>query len=115
MEVAYTVVNRINHSEFPNTLNGVAYQKYGVHYEYNTLDLVSHDRDWASAKSSNTAEYVNAIKAAKDALCGNKPDPMSCGPVFYCARDPCSSTDGNKWHPVTEKRKIGNQWFACIR
>ncbi|XP_078331142.1 spore cortex-lytic enzyme-like [Crassostrea virginica] len=112
LAVAYSIVNRVNHKGYPNTLNKVVYQKYGKIYQYNTLSEPAHDKAWADAKKSNTTEYRNAVKASSDALCGKVADPTGCA-TDYCAYDPCSATKSNKWWKATNKKKIGNHYFVC--
>ncbi|CAC5380070.1 unnamed protein product [Mytilus coruscus] len=121
LEVAFTIINRMNHVSYPNTLNGVLYQTYTSggkkRHLYNTLDNPDHDERWAAAKHHKAVEhaaYEAAITAAGHALCATNFDPMSCGPVSFCALNPCSSTNSNTYWCVTEKRKIGKNWFACI-
>ncbi|XP_076078982.1 uncharacterized protein LOC143049089 [Mytilus galloprovincialis] len=121
LEVAYTVVNRLNHVAYPNTLNGVILETYRsdgrTRYHYETMGKPNHDRRWKAAKKTGSGEhsaYNDAKMAAGHALCGTKSDPMSCGPVNFCAWDPCPSTNDNKYWCVSQKRKIGSHWFACI-
>lgn len=65
LAVAYSIVNRINHSGYPNTLNAVVNQKTaGGAYQYETLGVAAHTKAWNVAKKGNTQEYKNAIKAA---------------------------------------------------
>ncbi|XP_013416863.1 uncharacterized protein LOC106178286 [Lingula anatina] len=114
LAVAYTIVNRVKHNGYPNTLNGVVYQRYSSGYQYNTLDDSNHDRAWASSKANNDATYRRAIQAAEDALCGYKSDPTDCA-TDYCAYDPCSATKPNAYWDVYNKKKIGSHWFVCRR
>ncbi|XP_013404488.1 uncharacterized protein LOC106169546 [Lingula anatina] len=112
LAVAYTIVNRVNHGGYPNTLNKVVYQRYSGGYQYNTLSEPRHDRAWATSKANNDSTYRRAILAAKDALCGYRSDPTGCA-TDYCAYDPCSATRSNRYWDVYNKRKIGNHWFVC--
>lgn len=122
LEVAYTIVNRISHAGFPNSLNGVVDQTYTsggkTYHHYNTLDNSGHDQRWTAAKIPGAREhaaYNSAITQAGHALCATKSDPMSCGPVNFCATNPCASTNSNKYWCVTEKKQIGSHWFTCIK
>ena len=112
LAVAYTVVNRVGHAGYPNTLDGVVYQRYGGNYQYNTLDNASHTKKWKKAKKNNAATYTNAITAAGGALCGTKTDPTTCATDF-CAVNPCSATNSNAYWIAYNKQKIGNHWFVC--
>ena len=116
LAVAYTVVNRVNHQGYPNSLPDVAYQTTtdGRH-QYSTLDLQSHNETYKSAKRNEDQEYKNAINAATGALCGNQTDPTlgKCA-VNFCAEDPCASLTGNQWWKATYKNKIGNHTFVCM-
>ncbi|XP_078331128.1 spore cortex-lytic enzyme-like [Crassostrea virginica] len=111
--VAYSIVNRINHRGYPNSLNAVVYQKdsNGI-YQYETLSVASHDQAWADAKRRNTFEYRNAVKASSDVLCGRTTDPTRCA-TDYCAYDPCPATNPNPWWRAINKMKIGNHYFVC--
>ncbi|CAC5380067.1 unnamed protein product [Mytilus coruscus] len=122
LEVAFTIVNRINHVGFPNSLDGVVDQTYKsggkTYHHYNTLDYFSHDLRWKASKAPGAKEhaaYISAITQAEHALCATKSDPMSCGPVNFCATNPCASTNSNKYWCVTEKKQIGSYWFTCIK
>ncbi|XP_078334192.1 spore cortex-lytic enzyme-like isoform X2 [Crassostrea virginica] len=113
LAVAYTIVNRVNHQGYPNTLKQVVFQKTGGDiYQYNTLSEFAHEKAWIDARIDNTTEYRNAVKASGDALCGNIADPTGCA-TDYCAYDPCSATNSNKWWKATNKKKIGNHYFVC--
>lgn len=112
LAVAYSIVNRVNHKGYPNTLNKVVYQKYGKIYQYNTLSEPAHDKAWADAKKSNTTEYRNAVKAYGDALCGRVSDPTKYA-TNYCAYDPCSATNSNKWRKAINKTNTGKHYFVC--
>lgn len=113
LAVAYSIVNRINHVAYPNTLNAVVYQRTSSGgFQYETLDLTSHDQDWNYAKRTNTFEYVNAIIASRNALCGWRPDPTVCA-TDYCAFDPCHSTNSNPWWTAVNKMQIGHHFFVC--
>lgn len=113
LAVAYSIVNRINHPGYPNTLNAVVYQRTrGRNYQYETMGVASHTRAWNIAKNGNTREYRNAIEASSDALCGRKSDPTVCA-TDYCAYDPCSATRSNRWWRATNKMRIGNHYFVC--
>lgn len=116
LEVAYTIVNRISHKGYPNTLHGVVSQKVPgtTNHQYNTLDRTHHDQLWAYAKLHNINIYKNAIDAAENALCGHLSDQMSCGPVATCVCDPCTNTANNSHWCVAEKEIIGNHWFVCF-
>ncbi|CAC5380068.1 unnamed protein product [Mytilus coruscus] len=112
LEVAYTIVNRISHAGFPNSLNGVVDQTYTsggkTFHHYNTLDNSGHDQRWTAAKKPDAREhaaYNSAITQAGHALCATKSDPISCGPVNFCATNPCASTNSNRFghcSPMTE-------------
>ncbi|XP_063401982.1 uncharacterized protein LOC134686234 [Mytilus trossulus] len=122
LEVAYTVVNRISHAGFPNSLDGVVDQTYKsggkTYHQYKTLDNVSHDLRWKGSKTPGAKEhaaYISAITQAEHALCATKSDPMSCGPVNFCITNPCASTNSNNTWCVSEKRQIGSHWFTCIK
>ncbi|CAC5380066.1 unnamed protein product [Mytilus coruscus] len=87
LEVAYTIVNRISHAGFPNSLDGVIDQTYTsggkTYHHYNTLDDSGHDQRWKASKTPGAIEhaaYNSAITQAGHALCATKSDPMSCGP-----------------------------------
>ncbi|XP_062577291.1 spore cortex-lytic enzyme-like [Saccostrea cucullata] len=114
LAVAYSIVNRKNHQAYPNTINGVVYQRRtnSRKYQYDTLDMPGHTRAWNDAKRRNTQEYKNAIKASGDALCNRQRDPTRCA-TDYCAFDPCHSTTSNRWWRATNKVKIGNHYFVC--
>lgn len=112
LAVAYTVVNRVSHAGYPDTLYEVVHQTYGNRYQYNTLDLPQHEIQWEEAKRMNTLEYRNAIKAAEDALCCRVSDPTTCA-TDYCARDPCSATMTNHYWIATHKMHIGKHYFVC--
>uniref|UniRef100_K1PCK0 Spore cortex-lytic enzyme n=1 Tax=Magallana gigas TaxID=29159 RepID=K1PCK0_MAGGI len=113
LAVAYSIVNRINHSGYPNTLNAVVNQKTaGGAYQYETLGVAAHTKAWNVAKKGNTQEYKNAIKASSDALCGRVSDPTTCA-TDYCAYDPCSATNSNKYWTATNKIQIGRHYFVC--
>ncbi|CAG2195513.1 unnamed protein product [Mytilus edulis] len=121
LAVAFTIINRMNHMSYPNTLNGVVYQTHTsggrTRHLYKTLDNPDHDKRWEAAKPDKTEEhlaYEAAITAAGHALCDTGDNPMRCGPVTFCALNPCSSTSSNRYWCVAEKRKIGNHWFACF-
>jgi len=109
--VAFTVHNRVHHKGYPSSVQSVAYQRYGNHYQYNTLDEPTHDNAWENSKSKNSAEYKNAMKAARDAHYHLKSDPTK-GATDYCAYDPRSATDDNKYWYAKDKRKIGNHYFV---
>ena len=115
LAVAYTIVNRIHHAGYPNSLHGVVYQKYGSHFQYNTLDLSSHTTQWNTAKRTKDAAYTSAIRAATGALCGTASDPITstCHATDYCARNPCSATNTNRYWTATHKTHIGHHWFVC--
>ncbi|CAG2223458.1 unnamed protein product [Mytilus edulis] len=117
LEVAYTIVNRVNHAGFPNSLNAVVNQTYKsggkTFHHYNTLDNSGHDKRWEAAKKPGATEhaaYNSAITQAGHALCGTKSDPMNCGPVNFCATDPCSATNSNKY--TAYKEKVGRLVFG---
>lgn len=113
LAVAYSIVNRINHPGYPNTLNSVVNQKTGGGaYQYETLGVAAHTKAWNDAKKGNTQEYKNAIKASSDALCGRVSDPTTCA-TDYCAYDPCSATNSNKYWTATNKIQIGRHYFVC--
>lgn len=113
LAVAYSIVNRINHSGYPNTLNAVVNQKTaGGAYQYETLGVAAHTKAWNDAKNGNTQEYRNATEASSDALCGTKSDPTTCA-TDYCAYDPCSATNSNKYWTATKKIQIGRHYFVC--
>lgn len=121
LAVAFTIINRMNHISYPNTLNGVVYQTHTsggrTRHFYKTLDNPDHDKRWEAAKPDKAEEhlaYEAAITAAGHALCDTGSDPMRCGPVTFCALNPCSSTSSNRYWCVAEKRKIGKHWFACF-
>lgn len=114
LAVAYTIVNRISHSGYPNTLSGVVYQTYSGHHQYNTLDVASHTTAWNHAKRTHDASYTSAIKAATGALCKTESDPTGCA-TDYCAYDPCSATNSNRYYDAYNKQKIGHHYFVCRR
>ncbi|XP_063401981.1 uncharacterized protein LOC134686233 [Mytilus trossulus] len=121
LAVAFTIINRMNHMSYPNTLNGVVYQTHTsggrTRHLYKTLDNPDHDKRWEAAKPDKAEEhlaYEAAITAAGHALCDTGSDPMRCGPITFCALNPCSSTSSNRYWCVSEKSKIGNHWFACF-
>ncbi|KAK3577301.1 hypothetical protein CHS0354_008394 [Potamilus streckersoni] len=114
LAVAYTVVNRVAHPGYPNTVPNVVYAKYGCKYQYNTLDNPKHNAAWKVAKDKNTTEYKNAKNAASNALCGRLRDPTGCATDF-CATDPCSATTTNKYYVAYNKTHIGNHYFVCRR
>ncbi|KAK3577299.1 hypothetical protein CHS0354_008392 [Potamilus streckersoni] len=115
LAVAYSVVNRVAHPGYPNTVSAVVYQTYsgGLH-QYNTLDDAHHNAAWNSAKAHNTVEYQHAKTAAGDALCGRKPDPTTCA-TDYCAHDPCLATSNNAYYEAYNKNHIGHHYFVCRR
>lgn len=85
--VAFTIINRFNHPHYPNTLDAVvnAKKKDGK-YEYELqTKLFMHAQNLKSAKRGNTRALKNAIKAAKDALCGKESDPTTYA-VNFCAK-----------------------------
>lgn len=111
--VAYSIVNRINHQGYPNDLNAVVYQRMSTGgYQYETLDLAHHTQAWNDARNRNTQEYINAINASRDVLCGRVSDPTGCA-TDYCAFDPCHATESNQWWRATNKMRIGNHYFVC--
>lgn len=114
LAVAMTVVNRVDNHEFsyPNTVRGVACQKYGKHFEFNTMEESKHDTAWEKAKENKTAEYKNAMSAARSALSKSASDPTG-GATAFCARDPCSATSDTKYAKAYNKTKIGNHYFVC--
>lgn len=115
LAVAYTIVNRVHSSVYPNTFHNVIYATYTSHghtyYEYNALDVASNEHKWAEAKLHHTTVYQNAIQAAKGALCGLESDPTN-GATAYCAYDPCSATTDNRYTRAINKMKIGDHWFV---
>ena len=115
LAVAYTIVNRIHHSGYPNTLHGVVYQTYSGGHQYNTLDVQGHTDDWNRDKRTSASAYTRAINAATGALCGTKADPITsaCHATDYCARNPCSATTTNRYWVATHKTHIGHHWFVC--
>ncbi|VDI42227.1 Hypothetical predicted protein [Mytilus galloprovincialis] len=119
LEVAYTIVNRVNHAGFPNSLNAVVNQTYKsggkTFHHYNTLDNSGHDKRWEAAKEPGATEhaaYNSAITQAGHALCGTKSDPMNCGPVNFCAKNPCSATNSNKYCYTAYKERVGRLVFG---
>ena len=113
--VAYTIVNRITHGGYPNTLKDVVYQKASnKKYQYETLDLSNHSCEWYKAVKAKNQEYLNAIESATSALCDGKDDPTYCATDF-CAIDPCPATSSNQYWNVFNKTRIGGHWFACRR
>ena len=112
LAVAYTIVNRVRHSSYPNSIPAVARKKHRGMYEYRTMGEARHTRDWEKAKKDNNSLYKKAIRAASSALCGTKSDPTVCATAF-CGRNPCSSTDNNRFSYAYNKMKIGSHWFVC--
>lgn len=55
--------------------------------------------------------FKNAIKAVDDALWDKVSDPTTCV-VNFCAKDPCPSTDSNKYWMATNKIKIKKHFFV---
>lgn len=111
LAVAYTVVNRVNHSGYPNSLDSVMYSQYGGRHEYETLDRPDHDRNWQQAKAENNSEYQRAVRVAEDALTGRKSDPTNGATCFATSADNPAVTD-NQYYRATNLQKIGNHYFV---
>ena len=114
--VAYTIVNRVTHPGYPNTISGVLGAKYrhdGVlKHEYNTLDLPDHTRNWEKEKSQNSYVYRRITRASIGALCGTEPDPTKCAVVF-CYPAGCPAIQSNPWWRVHDIKQIGDHFFGC--
>lgn len=111
--VAYSIVNRIKHEGYPNSLTAVVNQTTETGgYQYHTLDLESHTQAWNEAKVEQTLEYNNTIEASRDVLCVGVKDPTTCATDF-CALDPCPATASNPWWTTINKIKLGNHYFVC--
>ena len=114
LAVAYTIVNRVNHQGYPNTLKQVVFQKTGGDiYQYNTLSEFAHEKAWIDARIDSTTEYRNAVKASGDPLCGRVSDPTKCA-TNYCAEGLCSVTNSNKWRKTTNKTSTGMQRMYLV-
>ncbi|WAR10155.1 SLEB-like protein [Mya arenaria] len=112
LAVAYSVVNRVKHQAYPNTIQDVLSATWGngKHHEYETLDLPGHDMAWVKAKRENNDEYLYALIAAKEAICACAADPTRCA-VSFCAGNGCIKD--NQWYIATNRMTIGNHHFAC--
>ncbi len=91
--VAAVVMNRLKDSRFPNTLEGVVYQK-------SAFEVVSNGRIYQPASQS-------AIQAAQAAISGWDP---SYGSVFFYNPDKINGWNWILTRPVV--RRIGNHVFA---
>lgn len=91
--VAAVVLNRVNDSRFPNTLEGVIYEKHA-------FEVVSNGTIYKPAGSS-------AIKATQDALNGWDPSYDS---IFFYNPHKLSGWNWVQSRPVV--RRIGNHVFA---
>lgn len=92
--VGAVLLSRVQDSRFPNTLNGVVFQK-------NAFESVSNGQIWRQPNST-------AYKAAKSALSGQ--DPTGGALYFY---NPAKISNPNSW--IWTRRvtlKIGNHNFA---
>lgn len=91
--VAAVVLNRIKDSRFPNTLEGVVYEK-------SAFEVVSNGRIYQPASSS-------AINATKAAINGWDP---SYGSIFFYNPDKLKGWNWVQSRPIV--RRIGNHVFA---
>lgn len=91
--VAAVVINRIKDSRFPNTTEGVIYEK-------SAFEVVKNGRIYEPAS-------LNAVRATKDAVSGWDP---SYGSVFFYNPDKISGWNWILSRPVV--RRIGNHVFA---
>lgn len=99
-QVAITnvILNRIESSQFPNTLDGVIYQTYGVHYAFTPVEN----------GTINQPASASAIKAVDQALATHQPYQMG-DPLFYYNAQKVS----NSWiYSRTVTAVIGNTTFA---
>jgi len=93
--VAAVVVNRVQSSEFANTISGVIYEKIGGYYQFTPVE-----NGWINRPATQ-----DCIQAAKDALNGADP---SNGALFYF-----DDSATNKWlwsKPI--KARIGNMVYV---
>jgi len=91
--VAAVVLNRIKDSRFPNTTEGVIYEK-------SAFEVVNNGRIYEPAS-------LNAIKATKDAVSGWDP---SYGSIFFYNPDKIPGWNWILSRPIV--RRIGNHVFA---
>ncbi|KAJ8302167.1 hypothetical protein KUTeg_021154 [Tegillarca granosa] len=96
LAVADTVVNRVNHSGYPNSLDSV---------------IPDHDRNWQQAKAENNSEYQRAVRVAEDALTGRKSDPTNGATCFATSANNPAVTD-NQYYRATNLQQIGNHYFV---
>ncbi|WP_027626504.1 cell wall hydrolase [Clostridium lundense] len=93
--VAAVVINRVQSSEFPNTISSVVYQRINGYYQFTPVL-----NGWINKPATETAK-----KAAKEALYGSDP---SKGALFYFDD---SATNTWLWSkPI--KARIGNMVFV---
>ncbi|XP_056020250.1 uncharacterized protein LOC130054431 isoform X2 [Ostrea edulis] len=115
LAVAYSIVNRVNHEGYPNSLDEVVNQKTNSgRYQYETLNLYNDKLGWNYAKKANSFEYKYAIEASLNALCSREVDITSCVTSF-CDRDPCYATSHHYWSTITRSMRIGKHYFVCQR
>ncbi|VDI66573.1 Hypothetical predicted protein [Mytilus galloprovincialis] len=96
--VAYTMVNRANHSGFPNSVRDVANQRTtSGRHQYETLDLPAHNSAWEDHKRRNTEEYRNAMSASRDALGRRSADPTHGATSFNQSPGPNKSQIGHHY------------------
>lgn len=91
--VAAVVLNRVNDSRYPNTLEGVVYEKYA-------FEPVSNGTIYNPASST-------AFKAAQDAINGWDPSYNS---IFFYNPDKLKGWNWIQTRPIV--RRIGNHVFA---
>ncbi|XP_056020252.1 uncharacterized protein LOC130054433 [Ostrea edulis] len=113
LNVAYSIVNRLGHPSYPDTLDEVVDEKTNNgSYQYETLNNDIDTQAWNYAKQTGTDEYDNAHAVSYDALCSRKIDTISCA-TDYCAFDPCNATNSIMGGTATRKMKIGKRYFVC--
>ncbi|WAR26110.1 SLEB-like protein, partial [Mya arenaria] len=117
LALAYSIANRVNHTGYPDTIEGVIgkmYKKGRVH-EYNTLDNHNHNSSFEEARMQHTAAYNLTIGVSVAAICQCKPDPTN-GATDFCVPDPskgsCSATEDNKYYHSVNNIRIGQHMFA---
>lgn len=98
VEVTNVILNRIESSQFPNTLDGVIYQTYGSHYAFTPVEN----------GTINQPATAQATKAVNEALTQHQPYQTGDALFYY---NPAKVS--NSWilsRPVTAR--IGNTTFA---
>ncbi len=100
MLVANVILNRVNYPEFPNSIEGVVFQKKGNRYQFSPLKNGSY---YEVTIKDSTYLAVDRVLAGED---------ESMGALFFCCRK-YSSKSNLKWfdNSLTKLFSYGNHEF----